>query len=197
MMKNKDISRQGDFSEEDYKTFEKKLFSSSTPVSELEKICMTLAHLPSKQAQDLLAFFKESDRAHEVKWLNLAVEEGQFEFLSPRNEQEDRDYLALKVMQEIWDELIAQEMKYNDAKLVADKMEIEHEAIRELVKKGKLDSAEELGISDAKLLIESEVDELRHKIELKEKLYDQIKESIKTERYKDVDPDVMREIHFG
>lgn len=197
MAENKDIHRRDDFTDEDYKTFEKKLFSPSTPVSELETICMTLAHLPTKRAQDLLALFKESDRAHEVKWLDMAVEEGEFHYLSPQNAQEERDYLALKVMQEIWDELVELEIKFNEATLNVDKMEIEHEAIRELVKKGAIDAEEELGLDDAKVFFKSKAEELHKKIELKEKIYDQIKESIKTERYKDVDPMIMKDIHFG
>lgn len=185
------------FSEQDYKQFEAKLFSPSTPTSELESICMTLAHIPTKRAQELLAMFTESDRAHEVTWLGVAAEEGEFHYLSPQNEQEERDYLALKVMQELQDQLMELEIKFNDAKVAFDKMEIQHEAIRELVKKGELEPEEEAGLHDARVTFESDVEELRQQIQLKEKIYDQIGESIKTERYKEVDPMVMQNIHWG
>ncbi len=106
MKKIKELLSNDDFTEENYQTLEKKLFSDSTPHDELGRICMTFAHLPSKRAQDLLASFKESANAHKVEWLDLAIEEGQFVYLSPQNEQEEKDYLALKVIQEMQDKVI-------------------------------------------------------------------------------------------
>jgi len=196
MTKHDNIHKPDEFSEQDYKAFEKKLFSASTPRSELERICMTLAHVPTKRAQDLLTLFKESDRAHEVPWLDVAAEEGRYDFLDPQNEQEERDFLALKVMQEMWDEMIELEMKEKEAQLAADKMDIQYEAVKELVKKGKLDSTEEVALQELKRLSESRADELSREIERKDKIFDQIKESIKTEKYKDVDVEEMRDIHF-
>lgn len=39
MSENKIAFKQEDITEQDYREFEKKLFSPSTPVSQLEKIC--------------------------------------------------------------------------------------------------------------------------------------------------------------
>jgi hypothetical protein len=78
MKKEKDIYQQDDFSEEDLKTFEAKLFSPSTPVSELGTICMTLAHLPTRESLKLLKRFKKSERGKEVIWLDSAIEECRF-----------------------------------------------------------------------------------------------------------------------
>ena len=78
MTKHKSIQKPEDYNDKDYQEFHDKLFSSSTPKSELEEICMTLAHLPTKKAQYLLKYFSESDRANEVEWLEFAIEEGQF-----------------------------------------------------------------------------------------------------------------------
>jgi hypothetical protein len=189
--------KQEGITEQDYQEFEKKLFSPSTPVSQLEKICMTLAHVPTKPAQDLLNKFKESDRANLVTWLDTALEEGQFHYLSPQNEQEERDYLALKVMQELEDEIIDLQVKHDEAKLDLDKMEIKHEAVSQLIKKGELDADEELGFHDIKLWIQKNIEEFSQEIMVKEKTFTQLKESIITKRYQNVDPMVMRNIHFG
>lgn len=195
MTGNKISHKQEELSEKDYQEMEKKLFSPSTPVSQLDKICMTLAHIPTKHAQDLLNKFKESNRAHLVIWLDMAVEEGQLHYLSPQTDQEERDFLALKVMQELEDEIINLQAKHDEAKLDLDKMEIKHEAVRELIKKGELDADEELGFHDIKVCIQADIEEFSQQITVKEKTFNQLKESIKTERYQNVDPMIMRNIH--
>lgn len=196
MTKHKNIQNPDDYTEEEYRKFENKLFSPVTPVSELEDICMTLAHLPSKEAQDLLAKFRESVRASEVTWLSTAIEEGNYHYLSPQNEQEERDYLALKVMQEIEDEIVELEVKYDEFRLNLEKMEIEQEAVWELVKNGELDAEVELGFHDAKLFPTSQMEKLRKDISVKEKILAQIKKSIQTGRYQNVNPMTMRNVHF-
>lgn len=196
MAKSDNIHKTDEFSEQDYKAFEKKLFSASTPRAELERICMSLAHVPTKRAQGILTLFKESDRAHEVPWLGVAADEGQDNYLEPQNEQEERDLLALKVMLEIWDELGELEMRYGKDELTARKIDIRYEAVKELVKKGELDPAEEAALLEVKRKFQSGTDKLRMEIESRDKIYDQIKELIKTKKYKDVDPEEMRNIHY-
>jgi len=196
MVEHKDIQNPEDYGDGDYAKFEMKLFSPYTERSELEEICMTLAHIPDKRAQDLLKKFKNSERASEVEWLDIAADEGQFHYLSPTNEQEERDYLALKVIQEIEDEIVEIQIKHDDLRLELDKKEIEQEAIKELVKNGEVDKDEGLGFHDYKIMIESQMENLEKEISVKEKISEQIKKSIKTEKYKDVDPMYMRNIHF-
>ncbi|MDM8552282.1 hypothetical protein QUF72_19510 [Desulfobacterales bacterium HSG2] len=196
MTEHKDIQNPDDYTEEDYIVFEKKLFSLSTPTSELEDICMTLAHLPTKQAQDLLGKFKESTRANEVGWLDVAMDEGEFHYFSPENEQEERDYFALKVIQEIEDETIELQGKHDDLRLDLRRMDIEQEAVRELVGKGEVDKDETLAFHDCRLIVTSQMEDLERQISVKEKTIDQIKESIKTERYKNMDSMHMRHVHF-
>ncbi len=75
-------------------------------------------------------------------------------------------------------------------------MRIKHEAIKELVKKGEIDTEEELGLNDVMLLLEAKVDDLNQDIEQNNKISIQITKSIKTKRYKDVDPSVMKDVHF-
>ncbi len=86
MAEHVDIQNPKDFSDKDYKKFHDILFSPSTTVPELEKICMLLAHLPTKKAQDLLKYFQKSDRAKEVVWLDIAIEEGQFHYSCSKDE---------------------------------------------------------------------------------------------------------------
>lgn len=196
MVEHKNIQNPDEYGDGDYAKFEMKLFSNNTKKSELENICMILAHIPDKRAQDLLKKFKDSDKADEVEWLDIAAEEGQFHYLSPSNEQEERDYLALKIVQEIEDQIIELEVEYDNLKLDLEKKEIEQEAIKELVKNGEIDKDEELGFHDYKIMLESQMEDLEKQIFLKEKIFEQIKKSIKTKKYKDVDSMYMRNIHF-
>lgn len=196
MTEHKDIQNPDDYDAEDYREFEKLLFSPYTSVEKLEEICMTLAHLPTKQAQDLLARFKTSKRASLVCWLETAVEEGQYHYLSPLNDQEERDYLALKVMQEIEDQVIEMETECSGYRHELSKMEIQFEAMRELIARGELSEDEMAGAHDYRLWIENRIEDLEQKIAVKEKIQEQILKSVKTERYQALDPTYMRDIHW-
>lgn len=196
MVEHKNIQDPDHYNEEDYIVLEHKLLSSDTPTEELEEICMTLAHLPTKEAQELLEKFRESDRADEVGWLQCAIDEGRFHYLSPTNEQEERDYLALKVLQEMEDQIVELETQYSQYEIELNMLEIEHEAVAALVKEGEIDEAEEIVCQDRKTILESKMEELEKTIETQEKIYDQIKQSIKSEKYKDLDPMYMSEVVF-
>ena len=196
MRQNETQNRNEDLVEVNYEEYETILFSISSSIKELEEVCMTLAHLPTKRAQDLLARFKETNRAREVTWLDCAIDEGRGWYLDPQNNLEERDYLALKMMQEIEDELVELEIELNDARLDLEKLEIEHYAIRELVKNRSINKDEGVALHDVKIFYESKFEKLQEKIDLKQKIVNQIKESIKTERYKDLDPMVMKNVHF-
>ncbi len=196
MNKNETIANDEELSEVSYQKIEAALFSDSSSVKELEKICMTLAHQSSKKAQDLLGKFKKSKRSAEVEWIDCAIEEGQWWYLDPQNEFEEREYLALKIMQEIEDELVEIEIELDDFRLEKRWQEIEHKALRELAGKNKISNDEILGLDDLETINNSRIIDLEEKIELKQKIFDQIKGSIKTERYKTMDLSEMRSIHF-
>lgn len=197
MTEEKNTCQQEELTEQQYREMEVRLFSSSAPVSDLEKICMTLAHIPTEHSQDLLTRFKNSARGQDVAWLDEALAEGQFHYLSPLNEREERDYLALKVMQEIEDEIIDLQAKRDEAKLDLDKMAIKQEAVRELVKTEELDADEELGFHDVNVWLTSRIEELNREISVKEKIFARIKESIQTERYRNLNPQAMRNVQFS
>lgn len=195
MTDHKDIQDPQDYQNEDYKTFEQKLFSELTPVSELQEICMTLAHLPTKRAQELLAQFRQSERASEVEWLECAVDEGQFHYLSPENEQEEHDLLTLKVIQELEDAIVDLQIKYDEGQLFLKKRQIEHDAILELIKQGELDEEEALGFEDFRMVEESQLEDLAKEIAVKEKTVAQLKKSIQTPKYQNIDMTFIRHIH--
>ena len=73
MTEHKDIQDPKKYNEKDYEKFEYQLFAEDTPTEILKEIVMTLAHLPTKHAQNLLAKFNESDRAEEIEWLEPAM----------------------------------------------------------------------------------------------------------------------------
>jgi gas vesicle protein len=196
MVKHKDIQDPDDYSEKEYQLFEEILFSGKSSSKELEDVCMTLAHLPTKRAQDLLTRFKESERAEEVEWLEIALDEGKFHYLQPNNEKESRDFLSLKVIREKDDYIIELMKKKEDYELNIKKFEIELEALKKMQKEG---SAIKENISALKDLIKMEKNchrETKDEIEFEEKLQRKIRESIDTERYKDIDPMYMDDIIF-
>ncbi|MDM8519309.1 hypothetical protein QUF64_04625 [Anaerolineales bacterium HSG6] len=197
MTEHKDIQNPDEYDEEDYKRFQRELFSPLTSQQQLEEICMTLAHLPTKEAQDLLTAFQESDRASEVSWLEMAVDEGEFHYMSPMNKQESRDYLALKMVQEMWDTVIELEVERDELQLAVSKRAIKLEAIQQLIAQGELDDdILEIVLNDLQRIDMAKIEELSEQITTDEKIYEQIQKSIKTERYRDVDPFSMRNTHF-
>lgn len=182
---------------ETYEEYETILFSTTSSVKELEDVCMTLAHLPTKRAQDLLVKFKGTNRALEVKWLDGAIDEGQMWYLDPQTDVEERDYLALKMIQEIEDELVGLHIDLNDAKVDLEKLEIEHHAIRELIKSKNISENEGIALHDIRIFYESKFERIQEQIDLKEKILQQIRDSIQTARYKNLDATIMRGIEFA
>jgi hypothetical protein len=196
MTEHQDIQNPDDYTDKDYAKFEKKLFAPTTSVKQLEKICMTLAHLPTSRAQELLERFSQSDRAGEVIWLESAIEEGQFHYLAPTNEQEERDFLALEVIEDIEDELCDLQGKYDELQVTLDKRLIEHNAILELIRQGELNKDEAVGFEDAQRSMKSEMEGIANRLAVKEKTLAQIKQSITTERYKDINRAYREDIPF-
>ena len=201
MTEHKDIQDPKKFSEMHYKYYNAKLFSKETTKDELEDICMTLGHLPTKEAQDLLEKFSKSERAQEVEWLECAIDEGKHWYLSPTNEQEERDFLALKMLQNKDDEIVELMGKRDEHDFQIREWNIELEAFEELAKdeNEKKDSDLKYRIIALQDLIKMEtanLEEVDKEIELQEKIQEKIKQSITTERYKDVDPMYMANCHF-
>nr|MBC8385824.1 hypothetical protein [Candidatus Cloacimonadota bacterium] len=137
MPEHKNIQNPENYSEAHYKFYETKLFSAETSSEELEDICMTLAHLPTKEAQDLLDKFKQNERAKEIEWLESAIDEEKSLYLSPENEQEERDLIAHKLANEC-DDMIMK--KYDEIENVKFKMlqsEVKYKAITDYFEKAE------------------------------------------------------------
>ncbi len=125
-----------DYSDEDLMSFGERLFSPTTSVDELERICMTLAHLPTEAAQRLLQRFRESARSVEVSWLECAVDEGTYHMLSPRNELEEQEFLVLKVITEGEDKIVELSIDRDKLDLERKKLRLREDAVKVLVADG-------------------------------------------------------------
>ncbi|WP_295392852.1 hypothetical protein [uncultured Thiodictyon sp.] len=185
-----------DFSPEDLMRLAEVLFSPLSGVNELERACMTLAHLPTAEAQDLLKRFTASSRAAEVSWLECAVEEGQQVLMEPTNDLEEREFLTLKVIQELTDESYELEAKRDQQRVSIEKGEIRLGALQALAAAGKYDPIAVLGYSGGIDCERNDMDELTEEIALKEAMIEHLRASITTPRYRDVDPEFMRHVHW-
>lgn len=202
MVRHKDVQNPEDYQGSDYHEFRSKLFSDDTPLSELEEICMTLAHLPTKTAQNLLLDFQSSDRASEVCWLQCAVDEGQFHYLSPVSKTERRDLIALKLYYKNEEMVVDQMGKRTTYEYNLEQMQIELDAVSKLIQKtvSKADK-EELEIKASALQgimcwEESRLVETLSVIQLTEKINQEIKESITTSKYANLNYMEVNEIKF-
>jgi len=196
MTEHKDIQNPEDYSEKDYQRFRYLLTSDDTPVEELEEICMTLAHLPTEEAKKILAEFKNSERAEEVGLLDFAIEENETWYLSPNNEAEERDFLALKMVGEKDDRIVELMTKCDTCELNIRKYEIEREAIEELLPENPDFKYDLSALHDLLVMEQDRLEKLRLDIEREEKIQAQIKASIKTEKLKNLDPSALDNFHF-
>ena len=184
------------FTDEDYKIFYEKLWSDETPTEELEEICMILANVPTAAARELIENFRESDRATDIDWLANAVSQGKHHYLSPRDNDEERDFIKLKLLGEMMDEIIELEVQFNITRIKLEKLDIELEAVKELVRRGEVDKVEEISFHPVQERHQSKMENLSTQINVKDKSYDLIRKSIKTERYQNVDPMSIKDIDF-
>jgi len=198
----KDLQDPKNFSEKDYKKFDYLLFAEDTETDVLEDIVMTLAHLPTKRAQDLLGKFNASDRAEEVEWLEPAIDEGKAWLIWPENEQEERDMMALKLYHKNSDHIVKLMGECEKSDYQIKLYEIELQAMKKLQKK-KLSKDEKediknkiIALNDLIKIEKNKLDETNKEIILQEKIIEKIKESIKTERYKKLEPWDIAGFHF-
>ena len=163
---------------------------------------MTLAHLPTKRAQDLLARFKESERADEVEWLEPAIEEGKMWTIWPENEQEERDMLALKLYHKKDDHIVELMTQCDAIEYKMNQYEIELTALKELQKdRLNINDADEIKykiitLTDLICVERKRLEKIRMDIELEEKIAEKIKAGIKTERYRDLESWDILGFHF-
>ena len=202
MTEHKDIRDPKNYSEKDYKKFEYLLFAEDTETEALEEIVMTLAHLPTKRAQDLLAKFNESERAEEVEWLEPAMDEGKSLYICPDNDEEERDMTALKLCHKNNDHIVKLMGECDVSEYQIKQYEIELEALDKLQKE-KLSKDEKedikyriIAINDIIRMEKDKLNETKKDIALQEKINKKIMESIKTERYKDLEPWDINGFHF-
>ncbi|MFO7897252.1 MAG: hypothetical protein R6U84_09990 [Candidatus Cloacimonadales bacterium] len=178
------------------------LTSAESSTEELERVCIRLAHSSAKEAQDLLEEFSQSDRAKEVQWLECAVEEGNFSYMSPTNAQEERDLLAMKIYHKKFQEIFDLGIEKDKHQFWIDIYKIEMEAYQSLL--GDTSDKEEqedfeIQISvlhDLTIMEKSNYDDKNDRIKLLEKLREKILQQITTERYRNLDSTFFDSFHF-
>jgi len=136
MTEHQSIQDPDEYSDEDMMSFAERLFSPLIPTEELEHICIVLAHLSTEGAQQLLRHFRESSRAEEVFWIETATEEGAFHLLEPQNDLEEQEFLTLKVIEELEDEILDLTARRDELDLKRCKSELRGSAIKALVHRG-------------------------------------------------------------
>lgn len=185
-----------EYSDQDMMSMAEQLFSTLTPTEELERICMLLAHLPTEGAQQLLRRFRESARASEVSWLDVAADEGAYHLLAPCNELEEQEFLTLKIIEEIEDEIVHLSVRRDELDLDRRKTQIRYSATKALIEVGQLEPDEALGFGDRLRCLQNDIDEVESRLEVEETVAQHLKGSITTPRYKNADPNVIRHIHL-
>lgn len=202
MMNHKDIQDPDNFSDKDYKKWDYLLFDDETSSEQLKDIVMTLAHLPTQRAQDLLEKFTNSNRAHEVEWLEPAMDEGKFWTISPRDEKEERDLMALKLYFRKQDTIVELMGECDKYEYNINLMKIEMEALEQLEQDELNENQQEdikyrkSALHDLIIMEKSHLEEAKKDITVLEKISEKIIGSITTERYKDLQPWDIDGFHF-
>ncbi len=202
MTNHKNIQDPKKYSKKDYEKFEYELFAEDTPTQMLKDIVMTLAHLPTKRAQALLAKFNESDRAEEVEWLGPAMDEGKSLYIWPENDQEETDMMALKLYHKNNEQIIELMGEVDVSEYKNKQHEIELAALEKLQKE-KLSKDEKedikyriIAIKDMIKMEENHLEETKKDTAVQERINEKIKDGIKTEHYKNLEPWDISGFHF-
>lgn len=177
-------------SEEDYQKFEHLLLSEDTEQELVEGIALFLAYIPTERAKSILQKFKNSERAKEIEWLDLEMEEAKARYIWPNTDQEAIDLMASKLYHEKKEaivDLIAQKV---DCESQIIRYEIELNALHELQKE-KLNADEEeilknkiMALNELLNMEKKKFDQLEKEMAFEEKVIEKIKSNVQTERYK-------------
>lgn len=193
MTKHKDIQNPEDYTDKDYQKWEYLLLDPDTNKAELDDIVMTLAHLPTERAQELLKKFEGSDRAGEVSWLEPAMEENEMWLLNPDTDQKVRDMKAMKLSakkQKIIVELMG---KCDVYQYRIDLLKIEIDALNQMEKDEtgekflKQIGYKKSALHDMIIWEQNHLEEAKDDIVMEEKISKKLEESVKTEEYKKLD----------
>lgn len=202
MKKHKDIQNPEDYTDKNYQKWEYLLLDPDTNRKDLEEIVMTLAHLPTEEAQELLKKFEQSDRASEVSWLEPAMDEGKMWLLDPINEQEEQDLIALKLYFKKQDQIVDLMGKCDNYHYSIAFMNIELEALTQMERedsdpgKQKEIGYRVLALKDLITRAQHHLKEAEKDIEMEDKISDKIKASITTKRYQNLEEWDIDGFHF-
>jgi hypothetical protein len=129
-----------DYTPAELKLWITKLHDPRTPKEQLERIAMTLAHLDNPEALLALEEFRQSPRAEEVEWIDLAIGESTYFVLEPKNESEEKDYLRVELWQEYEEELLDKTGQRDAAEAHKKQLEVEKEFLEAAVAKAPNES---------------------------------------------------------
>ena len=135
------------------------------------------------------------------KWLEPAMDEGKSLYIWPENDQEERDIMALKLYKKNNDQIIEIMGEIDVSEYIIKEYEIELAALEKLQKQ-KLSEFEKediiyriIAIKELMKLDENHLVKTKKDIAVQEKINENIKESIKTERYKNLEPGDISDFH--
>ena len=188
--------------DEEVQYYKKILTSTESSKKDLERVCMRLAHSSTKEAKDLLEEFSKSDRASEVEWLQCAIDEGEFYYYGPNDDEERRDLIAMKLYHKKFNEIYDLEHEADKHKFNMIVYNIEIDALKALL----LETTDEdeksqieiqLSVCNDLLTIEKgHYESKQYDINLMEKVHDKILQQITTERYKNLSYTFFDSFHF-
>lgn len=202
MTEHKDLQNPNDYTDKDYQKWEYLLLDPDTSQGELEEIVMTLAHLPTEKAQELLKQFKRTARASEVDWLEPAMNEGMTWLMMPGNDQEERDMMALKLVFAKEDYVLELLGKCEKHKFWINQFKVELEILEQMeIEETHAEQKKDLGcrksaLHDLSMIEENHLDKRKTEINMEQKIIKRIKTSIQTERYQNLESWDISGFHF-
>ena len=179
-----DVQEPEKYTEAEYKQFEAKLNDPNTNIEEIERIAMTLAHIPDERALQMLKRFKENPRSAEVRWgIETAIDECTFWVLSPRGEQEERDFLAMKLIHDYDERQVELGVEMEKKQEAVRKLEIELEVVERPAKRRPNFRERTVTLRDLLAMEQARLTKLQEELDQNEFILQALEKSIKTERF--------------
>ena len=116
-----------DYTSAELKLWITQLHDPQTPVDELQRIAKTLAHIDHPEALRALEQFRKTPRVKDVGWIDCAIEECTYGMLSPRNENETKDYIRVELWQAYEREWLDKIGQRDAAEVHKQQLEVEKE----------------------------------------------------------------------
>lgn len=160
----------------------------------------TLAHQGTKEALNEIAdFILKTEDADLRDFAEMALDEAEFLYYSPVNEQEEKDLLVAKMIKEHDEQLFSLISRYDCAKLELEKLEIEKDIDRKVCgvsKKGQEVKSESRFSAEYYAIVKEKMEKIEADIDYESAWIKEAEKMIKTEKFKDFPVDVLDKLHF-